>query len=157
MIWNHTWISSFPRAFPRERSLMYLKFSQKTNRRRKSFRSFPVLWTIQTNCFVSMLYIDGIVYAILSSLIFSWIYVFVILFALWSGVDLGFSRKEADFQKNFEMFDNLFLGRKTWFCKPLEKIFGKQVKKSFLGTFWKILTKKTRFFWRALPLKISIY
>ena len=37
-----------------------------------------------------------------------------------------------------------------------KKIAKNRSKKPFLGTFWKILTKK-RVFWRALPLKISIY
>ena len=45
----------------------------------------------------------------------------------------------ADFQKNFENFVDLFLGRPNW------------PKKAFLGTFWKTLTEKSRFFRRAFP------
>ena len=40
------------------------------------------------------------------------------------------------------------------------KIFEKTVKKAVFGHFlkiFKILTKKSSFFWRALPLKVSIY
>ena len=99
---------------------------------------------------------------------------------LQTGADLGFSRGGgggvADFQKIFENFDDLFFLffrsiklifralPKHGFVPILAKFFASQAKfwknrskKAFLGTFWKILTEKLRFFGARSPLKISIY
>ena len=88
------------------------------------------------------------------------------------GADLGFSRGGD----SLENFVDIFLGRPKLIFWALPKhcfapyfgkiflrrrqIFGKkkQSKKAFLGTFWKILTKKNYVFSaRAPPLKISKY
>ena len=92
-----------------------------------------------------------------------------------SGADLGriFSREGADFQKNFENFVDLFFRSTKLISRVLSKLcfvpilakfsapqakFSKnRPKKAFLGTFWKNLTKKLRFFGSRFPLKISIY
>ena len=73
----------------------------------------------------------------------------------------GFSKKNS--KPNFDQIDfptsPKVLKRRCFgqtFCAA-EKILKKQVKKPFLGTFWKILTKKRVFFWRALPLEVSIH
>ena len=92
-----------------------------------------------------------------------------------SGADLGFSRGRGGFSiKKIENFDDLFffLGRPNRFFElsqsskktlfwPIflrrRQFLKKQVKKAVFGQFLENLDKKTRFFWRALPLKISIY
>ena len=55
------------------------------------------------------------------------------------GADLGFSRNGGG---------GIF--------KNISKILKNGPKKAFLGTFWKFLTKKSRFFGARSPLKISI-
>ena len=73
----------------------------------------------------------------------------------------------ADFQKNFENFVDLFFFRSTklifrallfWlnFLRR-RQIFEKTVKKAVFGHFLKNFDKKIAFFWRAVPLKVSIY
>ena len=87
----------------------------------------------------------------------------------------------ADFQKIFENFDDIFF-RSTklifpnfcqFFCQFLPQLFFVPIfanffapqanfwknrpKNAFLGTFWKILTEKLRFFGARSPLKISVY
>ena len=78
--------------------------------------------------------------------------------------------------KKFSKFDDLFfffsLGRPNWFFELSQstvlallwlnflrrrQIFEKTVKKAVFGQFLKNVDKKIAFFWRALPLKISIY
>ena len=89
-----------------------------------------------------------------------------------SGADLGISRG-GDFQKNFKNFvDLFFLNRPNWFSEVLQitiktpiwpsfprrmQIFEKRSKTAFLGTFWKMLTKKSRFFGARSPFKTSIF
>ena len=67
---------------------------------------------------------------------------------LESGADLGFSRG-ADFQKKFrKLWRPFFLGRPNWLSSPKALFcinlanFWKKSKAAFLGTFWKVLTKK---------------
>ena len=72
----------------------------------------------------------------------------------------------ADFQIFFEIFVDLFFQveqigfasfpKAFWpkFLRRRQNFEKKTAQKSptaFLGFFWKILTKKSRFFWRALP------
>ena len=87
-----------------------------------------------------------------------------------AGADLGFSREGGGYEG--------FQKKKFWFGqidfpsspKALKrrcfgqtfgaagKFLKKRSKKPALGTFWNILTKKTRFFfWPELPLKVNIY
>ena len=79
-----------------------------------------------------------------------------------------------DFQKSFENIDDLFfrstkqidfssspkaLKRRCFgenFCAA-GKFLKKQVKKAVFGHFLENIDKKLRFFWGALPLKVSIY
>ena len=72
-------------------------------------------------------------------------------YLVYSGADLGFSRRGANFQKNFQNFDDLFFRStklifralpKHCFAPYFGKIFGaagkflkKQSKKPFLGNF----------------------
>ena len=114
-----------------------------------------------------------------------WVIVFIFWGTNWccftklyatSGADLGFSRGVgAGFQKEVENFDDLFFyfrstqfdflsSPKALFCPYFGKSFcaagkflKKQSKTAFLGTFWKILTKKLLFFGARSPLKISKY
>ena len=81
---------------------------------------------------------------------------------LMAGADLGLSQEGLDFQKSFENLKTFFFDQIDFQSSPKavkrRKTFEKTgQKKPFLGTFWKILTKKSRFFLRALPLKVSIY
>ena len=92
----------------------------------------------------------------------------------WPGEDLGISRPGWIFKKEFESFVDFFLGRPNWFSElsqsstktlkgPVSSKFyfankilqKKQTKKALFGTFWKMLTKKSRFFdARAPPSKL---
>ena len=94
-----------------------------------------------------------------------------------SGADLGLSRGGGGgggfSKRKSKVSTTFFLGRlidflsspKALFCPYFGKIFcaegrflkKKQSKKAFLGTFWKILTKKLRFFGARSPLQISNY
>ena len=91
---------------------------------------------------------------------------------LITGADQGFSRGGRIFKKNFENFVDLFFRSsklisralpKHCFVPILAKFSAPQAKvkigqkKAFLGTFWKILAEKLRFFGARSPLKISIY
>ena len=86
----------------------------------------------------------------------------------------GFSRGGGggggglDFQKNFQNFDDLVQNFSSspkavfypYFGKSLlrrRQFFEKTVKKAVFGHFLKNFDKKIAFFWRALPLKVSIY
>ena len=72
--------------------------------------------------------------------------------------DLGFSQRGggADFQILFFRSTKLILRALPKHCfVPI--CFVRRRQKAFLGTFWKISTKKSRFFRRALPLKARIY
>ena len=99
-----------------------------------------------------------------------------LFYLLPTGADLGFSRGGGGgrFQKKLENFDDLFFffrSTKLIFralpkhcCAPISakflrrrQIFEKTVKKAVFGHFLKNFDKKSRFFWRALPLKVSIY
>ena len=66
----------------------------------------------------------------------------------------------ADFQKIFENFvDQIDFSSSPKALKRrcFRQIFEKSQKKPFLGIFWKILTKKLHFFWRALPPSKLVY
>ena len=69
-----------------------------------------------------------------------------------------FSRRGGgggDFQEIFENFVDFFLVDCIDFPrspKALNRICLSQTKKAFLSTFWKILTKKSRFFGNRFPL-----
>ena len=89
------------------------------------------------------------------------------------GADLGFYLRGvggggADFRKSFEKICRPFFKQSTQntsrpcFGQTLcaaGKILKKQTRKAFLvvGTFWKTLTKKPRFFGARSPFKISIF
>ena len=83
---------------------------------------------------------------------------------LEAGADLGFSRGGGGgFSKILSTFfhrstELIFRALPTHTLVPvLGKVLKKQSKKGVFGNFWKILTKKTAFFWRARPPQISIY
>ena len=82
--------------------------------------------------------------------------------------DLGFSRGDGFSKKFRKLWRPFFLGRPNWlsspkalFCITLAN-FWKKVKSGVFGHFLKNFDKKNfdkkrRFFWRVLPLKVSIY
>ena len=92
----------------------------------------------------------------------------------WHGIDYMIWRFQSE-RLTTELSTSqkfFFLGRRNWFFELSQstvltlfwqnflrrrQIFDKTVKKAVFGHFLKNFDKKIAFFWRALPLKVSIY